>query len=167
MALKKWWILLLPVLLAGCAAEPVFEQVQDVYAGTVPVPAEILMMLPEEASVRTGVQGDAGQLYFCDGYTLTTQTLEGGDLDRSLRTMTGYGAEDLTVLETDREGFRCVTCAWTSAGEGGDQVGRLVLLDDGAYHYVVTVMAPADRAGDLRDTWDSLLNRVTLSYTGS
>lgn len=166
--MKKWWIfLLLPVLLTGCAAEPVFEQVQDVYAGTDPIPAEILMVLPEEASVRTGVQGDAGQLYFCDGYTLTTQTLAGGDLGRSLREMTGYGPEDLTVLETDRGGVRCVTCAWTSAGEGGDQVGRLVLLDDRTYHYVVTVMAPADRAGDLRDTWDSLLNQVTLTHTGS
>lgn len=160
-------ILLLSTLLAGCAAEPVFEQVEDVYAGTVPDPAELAVMLPEEASLLAGQTEAAGQLYFCDGYTLTTQILSGGDLDRSLRTLTGYGADSLTLLQTVRDGCACVTCAWTSAGEGGDQVGRLLLLDDGTYHYAVTVMAPAEQAGSLSETWDALLGSITLSYTGS
>ena len=158
--------LLLPVLLLGCAAEPVFEQVEDVYGGTLPQAAQLEVMLPEEAAVLTAADNGAGQLYFCDGYTLTVQTLAGGDLDRSLRALTGYGGESLTVLETVREGKPCFSCAWTSAGEGGDQVGRLVLLDDGAYHYAVTVMAPAEQAGTLSDTWDLILNRVILTNTG-
>lgn len=164
---KLFVILLLPALLLGCAGSPVFELVEDVYAGTEPAPGELMVILPEEASVLTGLSDGTGQLYFCDGYTLTTQILNGGDLDRSLRELTGYSRGSLTVLETDREGLRCVTCAWSSAGEEGDQVGRLVLLDDGAYHYAVTVMAPAERVGDLTDTWDGILNRVSLSNTGS
>lgn len=168
MALKKFLVyLLLGVMLAGCAAEPVFEQVEDVYAGTVPAPAELVVLLPEEASLLASQTDGTGALYFCDGYTVTVQTLDGGDLDRSLRTLTGYGEDGLSVLETVRDGLNCFTCAWTSAGEGGDQVGRLILLDDGAYHYALTVMAPAELAGDLSETWDNILNRVSLSYTGS
>lgn len=166
--MKKYFVcLLLAVLLAGCAAEPVFEQVEDVYGGTLPDAGELTVMLPEEAAVLTAAGDGSGQLYFCDGYTLTVQTLTGGDLDRSLRMLTGYGRNSLTVLETLRDGVPCFSCAWTSAGEGGDQVGRLVLLDDGAYHYAVTVMADAARAGSLSETWDSILNRVILPNTGS
>lgn len=160
-------LLVLPALLAGCDASPVFEQMEDVYAGAVSAPAELVVMLPEEASVMTAAGDGQAQLYFCDGYTLTVQTLSGGDLDRSLRDMTGYGRESLSVVETQRQGLRQIDCAWACAGEGGDQVGRLVLLDDGYYHYVVTVMAPAEQAGALAATWDTLLNRVSLAYTGS
>ncbi len=164
---KLFVILLLPVLLLGCGAEPVFEQVEDVYGEALPPAARLEVLLPEEASVLTGSSDGTGQIYFCDGYTLTTQILNGGDLDRSLRALTGYGCDSLTVLETVRQGNPCFSCAWTSAGEGGDQVGRLVLLDDGAYHYAVTVMAPAGQAGDLSEIWDGILSRITLANTDS
>lgn len=162
---KSLCVLLLCGLLAGCTAEPVFEEVRDSYSGKLPQPAELHVVLPEDASVLTQQGSQDGQLYFCDGYTLTTQTLSGGDLERSLRLMTGYGSEELTLMETDRDGIRCVTCAWTSAGEDGDQVGRLLLLDDGAYHYVVTVMADADRAGSLREEWAQVFEQVSLWNT--
>lgn len=158
--------LLMSVLLLGCSAEPVFEPVEDVYGGTLREPGTLQVMVPEKAAMLTSV-GDSGQLYFCDGYTLTVQTLSGGDLDRSFRSVTGYGKDVLTVLETLRQGVPCYSCAWTSTGETGDQVGRMVLLDDGVYHYTVTVMADADRAGELSEVWDQILNRVTLSNTGS
>lgn len=161
------WILLLPLVLAGCSSEPTFEQVTDVYAGTQPEPAQLTVILPEEASLLTGQTEGAGALYFCDGYTLTVQTLSGGDMERSLREITGYDADSLSFVETQRQGLRCISCAWTCAGEGGDQVGRLVLLDDGYYHYAVTVMAPAEEAGALASTWDALLNRVSLGNIGS
>lgn len=164
---KLLLFLMMSVLLLGCSAEPVFEQVEDVYGGTLREPGALQVMVPEKASVLTAAGDSTGQLYFCDGYTLTVQTLSGGDLDRSFRSVTGYGKDALTVLETLRQGVPCYSCAWTSAGEAGDQVGHMVLLDDGAYHYAVTVMADADRAGELSETWDQILNRVTLSNTGS
>ena len=157
--------LLLGFLLAGCAASPVFEPVEDVYGGTEPAPCELRVSLPEDAAVLTAAEDGRNALYFCDGYTVTTQVLDGGDLDRSLRSLTGYGSAELTVLETLRDGFRCVNCVWTSAGEGGDQVGRLVLLDDGAYHYAVTAMAPAEKAGELTRVWEELLSGVSLLNT--
>lgn len=168
MKLKKLAVMaLLSCFLFGCAAEPVFEPVTDVYAGTDPDPATVQVVVPEHAAVLTAAGENAAQLYFCDAYTLSVQTLSGGDLDRSLRNLTGYGRDRLTVLETLRKGINCYTCAWSSAGETGEQVGRLVLLDDGAYHYAVTVMAPAEQAGELAEEWDYILSKVTLSDTGS
>lgn len=162
---KLFAIMLMPVLLLGCTAEPVMEQVEDVYAPLQPEPAQLRVNIPDNASVLTAAGVGAETLYFCDGYTLTVQTLTGGDLNRSLQLLTGYQRDSLTVLQTLRNGSACYSCAWTSAGEGGDQVGRLVLLDDGAYHYAVTVMAPAETAGDLAQIWDAVLNEVTLGNT--
>ena len=168
MALKKLAMMaLLAVSLLGCAAEPVFEPVTDVYAGTEPAAGTVQVMVPEQAAMMAAAGENTAQLYFCDGYTLSVQTLDGGDLDRSLRSLTGYGRDRLTVLETLRGGITCYSCAWSSAGESGEQVGRLVLLDDGVYHYAVTVMAAAEDAGSLAEEWDYILNQVTLSDTGS
>lgn len=168
MELKKLFvILLLPVLLLGCGVEPVFEEVEDMYEKTVFPTSTLDVMIPEKATVLTAAADSSDQLYFCDGYTMTVQTLAGGNLDRTLRALTGYGRDSLTLLETLRGEVPCYSCAWISAGEDGDQVGRLVLLDDGAFHYAVTVMASADRAGDLAEEWDQILNRVSLTDTGT
>ena len=163
--MKKLWMILVPVLLLGCAAEPVFEKVEDVYGDALPAVAQVQVLMPETASVMATAGDGSGQIYFCDGYTLTVQTLAGGDMDRSIRSLTGYGRDGLTVMETLRDGIPCFTCAWTSAGEHGDQVGRLVLLDDGVWHYAVTVMADAGRAGELTEEWDQILSSVTLQRT--
>lgn len=160
-------MLLLPVLLLGCSAEPVFEQVDAVYEITASTPRSIEVMIPEKATVLTSAGEGSGRLYFCDGYTMTVQTLVGGDMDRTFRTLTGYGRDSLTVLETLRGDSLCYSCAWISAGENGDQVGRMVVLDDGVYHYAVTVMASADRAGALSEEWDRILNGVSLSDTAA
>lgn len=166
--MKKCWLLFLAVvMISGCADQEVFEQVEDVYQVMAPQAAVLYVQLPEEAAVTAMGSGQENAIYFCDGYTLTVQTLAGGDLDRTLRQVTGYAAERLTLLQTGTGETERYECAWTSAGEGGDQVGRLVLLDDGANHYAVTVMAPAETAGELSLTWDTVLDSVTLGDTGT
>lgn len=155
-------LLLLLLMLAGCAEQTVYESVLDVYSVAERKPGEIRMSLPEEASVLTSSADGSRAIYFCDGYTLTVQTLSGGDLERTLRETTGYGENALTLLTTQRNGMRCITCAWSSAGETGDEVGRMLLLDDGQYHYVVTVMAAADKAGELAPEWERIMESITL-----
>lgn len=159
--------ILLAGLLSGCAPAPVFEPVTDVYAVWEQEPGEVRIQVPEGASLLASAEADDGRLYFCDGYTLAVQTLTGGDLNRSFRELTGFSRERLTVLETQRDGLACYCCAWTGAGEDGQQVSRMVLLDDGLHHYAVTVTAPADRAGDLSEEWGAILNGVTVTDTGS
>lgn len=165
--MKTVCILLVAVLmLGGCAAQPVFETVSDQMA--VPVMAEMRQLqiaLPKEATAPTLKNEENGALYLCDGYTLSIQTMEAGDLDATMRSLTGFSRDQLTVMETAKHGIRRYDCVWSAAGEGGDHVARAVILDDGSYHYAVTVMADYASAGDLTATWKSILDSVSFSDT--
>ena len=46
------------------------------------------------------------------------------------------------------------------------QVGNAVILDDGNFHYAVSVMADADQAAKLEDTWQHILDSVCALSTG-
>lgn len=163
--MKKLILVLgLAAILSGCAAQQTFETVQDVYAAPAAL-HQLRLTLPDEAALFVMEDGSGSCFYECDGYTLTTQTLAGGELDQTLRLLTGYGADGLTVITTSRDGLRRYDGVWTAAGEGGDQVGRFTVLDDGTNHYAVTVMAEANAAGDLDDTWDALLGSACLVST--
>ncbi len=159
--MKKLWILLiLCVLLCGCAAAPTFETVDDVYTPSAgPQALEMELDLPKNAAMLTS---NGENLYFCSGYELMTQTLPSGDLEKTLKSITGYDRDHLTLLETSRDGMPCYTCAWTSLGESGNRVGRAVILDDGHYHYCLSVMADAEVAGQVQAQWQEVLASVQL-----
>lgn len=159
------WMLPALLLVSGCAGQEVFEQVEDDYAVLAPAPESILVELPPEAAVTAMGSDRDHAIYFCDGYTLTVQTLAGGDMGRSIEELTGFSPEQITLLQTGDGSVRRYTGTWTCAGEAGDQVGRFVLLDDGDYHYAVTVMAPAECIGELQLAWDSVLRSVNLGST--
>jgi hypothetical protein len=160
--LKKVSILLaLLLLLTGCGGNEVFERVEDVYAPVAETPKKLALSLPKDAAVAT-VSVSSGTLYLCDGYTVAVETLSGGDLNRTFKTITGFSSDRLTVMAREKDGITAYRCVWTSAGEGGDQVGRSLILDDGAFHYAVTVMASASDATALQDAWQSLFQSVTL-----
>ena len=162
--MRKLCILLVSiVLLAGCAAKPVFEQVGDVYnPSQMSEPKRIRINLPADASSQV-LSGDTGIMYFCDGYEIMIQTLPSGNLDGTLKSITGYERESLSVLQTRTGELKRYECAWTAAGEGGDWVCRMVVLDDGSYHYSVAVMADAMDAGALQESWQELLGSIVLS----
>ena len=157
------FVVILCLLLSGCAASPVFEEVADVFdENQIPEPRNTQVSLPENVAVQT-VSSDNGTLYLCDGYEVTQQVLKGGDLNGTFLELTGYGEERLTVMKTDIiEGSR-YNCVWSSAGESGDAVGRAVILDDGCYHYCLTVMAPAETAGRMQAVWNQILNSYSFS----
>lgn len=166
--MKKIWILLLLalLLLSGCGAQETFEIVSDVYD----VPASAMgytlqLQLPQEAVLET-MESEAGALYLCDGYTLTVQALEGGDLDRTLQAVTGFEKDALTLMQTKQGDFKRYECAWSAAGEGTQQVCRTLILDDGNTHHAVTVMADYQMAGDLTAQWQHLLSSAQLVSTG-
>lgn len=161
---KCWLVLVMAVFLSGCGSEDTFETISDAYNTPVISQAQQLAItLPKEVAVPTMESTDGGKIYLCDGYTMTVQTLAGGDLDRTLREITGFGREQLTVMETQMDGVDRYACVWSAAGEGGDQVGRGVILDDGSFHYAVTVMAASSSAGDLTEVWQGILDSVKLS----
>jgi len=156
-------ILGLALALTGCADQAVYETVADVVMEPVMAQAQALHLdLPREAALQTMEDGKGQALYFCDGYTLAVQTLEAGDLEKTIRTVTGFEKDQLQLLQTDAPWGKRYDCIWTCAGEGEDQVGRLALLDDGAYHYVLTAMAGASKMDAVGDSWDALFRSAEL-----
>ena len=155
-------LLLVALILGGCAAEDTFETLADEwYQGEAAPMAEVLLELPEEA-VTPVSESESGTLYQCDGYELLLQTLEAGDLDATLRQITGRGREELTVMETRFRDGKRYDLVWSCLGETGDQIGRACILDDGNYHYVLTVLADARRAGEFEAVWEELFSSYSL-----
>ena len=151
-------LVMLMGLLTGCGGEETLETVSDELV--VPVmaqPGEILVDLPGEAAMPVS-ESDSGRLYLCQDYEIALQTLSSGDLDATLQSVTGYGKEDLTILETLRSGLPCYEFTWTCAGENGDRIGQGILMDDGNYHYVVAVMGGEHAAGEMTDVWQNVLD---------
>ncbi len=161
---KVWCVLAFALLLSGCAGEKSLETVTDIYEAPVMAQMkEVCITLPPNAAVETLDNGTDGKIYLCDGYTVTVQILPGGDTEKTFREVTGFSRDQLTVMQRETEHCKRYDCVWSAAGEAEDSVARAVILDDGSFHYAVTVSAPFSAAGDLSQTWQSILSSVTLS----
>ena len=149
------------LLLFGCSAQQTMETVEDVYA-SLPEPArrDMSISLPTDASL--GLVNGSKKLYFCDGYEIMVDVLPAGDLNATLLDVTGYPRKALTVMETAVSDLDRYECVWSAAGEGGDVVGRAVILDDGNYHYCLCVIGSADDTGSLQQTWSELLTSFSV-----
>lgn len=163
--MKKFCVLLvLLVFLTGCGAQTTFETVGDDYVQSVAATMQQLQLeLPEDASVMTLENHGVGKLYLCDGYVITVQTLDAGDLEKTLKTATGFTSDRLQLLQTDAGEVDRYECVWVAAGESGSQMCRGCILDDGSYHYVVTVMSDAEMSGKLTEQWNRIMSSVSLS----
>lgn len=162
---KLCWLLLPVLLLCGCSTEQALETVTDELLLNVMAPQkELSVKLPANAAKSVLAAEDGSELYFCEDYVLTLQTVPGGDLNRTTRNLCGYDRNRLMVMETGRHGVKRYDWTWTSAGEGGVQVGRAAVLDDGDYHYCVTVMADEAGSGRLDPQWDALFASLGLKY---
>lgn len=162
--MKKICVLLtIALLLCGCGAEETFETVADEMVQEVLAqPREITLTLPEE-TLLPAMESDGRTLYLCSGYDVAVQTLDGGDLDATVRQVSGFGSEELTILETLAGECRCYEFVWTAATDLGEQVGRAMILDDGSYHYTVTATAPAQKAEEYQEIWNGMFETVCLS----
>ena len=162
--MKKWLlILMLMGLLSGCADPEAYETVSDTLETATPAkPMQMILDMPQEAAQPTLQKESTEKLYHCDGYTLSLQSLAGGDLERTLKTVTGRGREELTVMQTLADFGSRYDCVWTAAGETGMQLGRACILEDGSYHYVLSVMAPEEETGRLQETWQNLFATCRL-----
>lgn len=162
--MKKCWVLVLfAVLLTGCSAAETFETVDDELLQQVLAPVgELTMAFPEDAALEVMENGE-GTLYLCRDYTMTVQTLPSGDLKETVRSISGFDPDDLTIMQTTAENVKRYDWVWTAVGEGGDQICRAAVLDDGNYHYCVTAMAQAQTAGTLGEEWSAIFASLALS----
>lgn len=157
--MKRWMALLaLALALGGCGSSEVMETVGDEYVvAAMAAPRQIQVQLPGEAALPA-MENDSARLYLCRDYEIALQTLTGGDLDETLRSVTGYGKEQLTMVETVRSDMPCYEFAWSCAGETGQQVGRGILMDDGCYHYVMTALRDAEGPEDTQILWNEVFS---------
>ena len=161
--MKKLLLMLCAMLfLSGCAAQT-FEKVEDLNdVQAMAQPATLLVDLPEEAAAPA-MQGSSGTLYFCGDYDIMVEVMPSGNLSSTLQTLTGFQREELELMQTDRCGVDCYEGVWSAAGEAGDHVGRVLVLDDGSFHYCVSIMAMAEDAGDCVEQWNEILESVALA----
>lgn len=159
-------VCLLMAMLVGCRSGVDLETVTDIYEEP-PVKAagEILLELPEDASMKVFGSSDSGKVYLCDGYQIVLQTLEAGDLDRTLREISGYTREALTVIKTAQQNMDRYDFVWSAAGEGEMQLMKAAILDDGAYHYAVTAMTDHGNAENLQDVWKTIFQSFSVINT--
>ena len=159
---KVFVVCLLVCLLLGCTS-PSYETVMD----TMPLilhnaPKEIKLQLPPGTVQPVFENKNTDKLYFCDGYEMILRTVEGGDLQKTVKDISGYDIDDLTVVETKQQELKRYEFVWTAAGENGDRVGRTAVLDDGIYHYTLSLVADAQLAGQLRQTWEDIISTFAV-----
>lgn len=161
--MKKLWILIFAVLmLTGCGSAQTFDTVTDVYSPEPPAQQRsVSLTLPKDAAAQV-ISGDNGTIYLCDGYEVIRQVLPSGDLSATVMELTGYEKDALSVIETRSNDVARYECVWTAAGEAGDVVARATILDDGQYHYCLTVMASAADAGKYQSVWQQIFASYSL-----
>lgn len=163
---KMLGILALMVLLAGCSQpetlETVTDQVEQPERGT---KMHAMFQMPPDAVQDTMTDAENGKVYICTDYVLTANTTESGDLNQTVLETTGYTTEQLYMIETMQGDAKRYSLVWTSASETGQQVGRCVILDDGSYHYVLSAMADAEKAGELsQEQWLDIFSSFQLLH---
>lgn len=143
--MKRWLCCLLPVLLlCGCGAEETLETVADEWmVPAMAQPREVTLRLPEDLTMPVLEEADR-KMYLGEDYEILVETMASGDLDATLRSLTGYSADRLTVIRTRQNDADRYDFVWTAAGEQGERLGRGAILDDGDYHYCLSVLRDAD-----------------------
>lgn len=149
-------ILLVMLMLTGCGARETFETVADVYSPADPAEHRAVTLTLPEGTTASSMEHESGEYYLCGDFEFGIETMDAGDLAQTVAAVCGYALEDVTVIQTQTEEFDRYDFVWCAVGEGGDQIGRAVILDDGSYHYVLTALTDAANAGDLRDSWNEM-----------
>lgn len=153
------WMVLLAGLLCGCRAEETMETVNDEWIVPVMVqPREISVRLPDQILAPV-MEQDGRRLYMGQSYEIMLETFDSGDLDNTIRILSGYEKDQLTVLETRRDDADRYDFVWTTTGEKGDRLGRAVILDDGNYHYCMSALRDA---GDTPIVWRDVFESFCL-----
>lgn len=163
--MKKLWVIpVIVLLLAGCGGGKSLETVTDVPDAQVMATVQrIEVQLPAELSAPALQGDDTGTLYLCDDYSVTVHTVEAGDLERTIRDATGMNKDDLQILQTRQGDVKRYQWVWSTGGESGVQIGRGCVLDDGAYHYILTAMADEELAGKVQPAWKEIFASFRLA----
>lgn len=159
---KACMFFLVMVLLSGCGKGK--YEVRQAPCGTeveTPAPGVITICVTDEMSTPVMNTQEGDRLYIADNYEVSLQTLAGCSVEETLKNCTGFDRSKLMVIETQKDGMKRYDCAWSAVGEGTQFVGRTTILDDGDFHYVLTVTG--DDGETVADAWQQLADSFTVS----
>ena len=156
-------VVLAVLFLTGCGEQQILETVSDVQPETTEaVMQHIVVQLPPELSVPALQDEKTGDLYLCDDYSVMVQTVEAGDLAETIRNVTGINKDELQIMKSKQGSATRYQWVWAANGENGIQVGRGCIMDDGAYHYVITAMTDEINAKKVQPAWNELFASFRL-----
>jgi len=161
--MKIVMLMLVAVLLAGCGKTEVYETVHDEMAQSVSAqPREIVFDLAQEP-VMPAMESDSGTLYLCGDFDVVVHTCQSGDLNSTVREVSGFLPEELTVLQTEKGEVARYEFVWTSATDLGQQIGRATILDDGNYHYILSATVDAELIEEYQEIWNGIFESFQLA----
>ena len=153
---------MLALLLSGCGSEETLETVSDEIVPVLAPPREISVRLPDNA-VTPVLESDTEQVYLSEDYEIILETRSSGDLNSTITALTGFSPEQLTVMHTSPDGIERYEFVWVCAGEAGDRLGRAVVLDDGCYHYCMTVLRDGENPKMSQIVWNDVFSSFSLA----
>lgn len=152
--MRKVCLALVFLMLSGCAA-PVWETVED-KVPVLPVASWLENAYTVQCGVPSGVelleQREDWQVYgTADGeLEVETRTFLASSLNSAVKTLSGYQADELTILRTSRFGLPEYQFAWVSQTEQGSRLYRADLVLDDTACYAVVCSRP-EAAGNRHD----------------
>lgn len=156
-------LILLLTLLTSCTKAEVYETVNDEAAQSVSAqPREIYFDLAQEP-VLPAMESDSGTLYLCGDFDVVVHTCQGGDLQNTVREVSGFLPEELTLIQTGTGDVDRYEFVWTSAVDSGQQIGRATILDDGNYHYILSATVDAELIEEYQEIWNGIFESFQLS----
>ena len=148
------------VLLTGCRSEQTLETVADEWVAPVMAsPRSVWAELPDDALAPV-LEGDGQQVYFSEDYEIYLENRSSGDLEQTIRYLSGFDRDSLTVMKTRQGICDRYEFVWTCAGEEGQRLGRAVILDDGNYHYCMSALW--DAGADSNVSWEQVFGSFAL-----
>lgn len=163
----KKWMIAFAVLLAGCSAQPVYETIGNACEGVSDSePMTIQMWLPQEAALEAS-SPDGESRYTWGDWEIWTQVCSGGDLEETLKTMSGMDRQYLTVMSRKMGEYTCHETVWSATREDGAMLCRGAVVDDGIHHYCIGLMAAEEESAEAKEVFDQILESVSLIGTES
>lgn len=164
---KALWFALALCCLTGCS-HPAWETVEDpaeavssvhwideAYRVEISLPEGIEPVFEEKAQTLYSSQhGD---------FEIQTRTYLASSPDEAIQSLTGYEAQALTVLQTQRSGMPEYRFAWIAQGEQGSRVCRADLVMNGTECYAVVCSTNEDAGNAYQDQMRYVFSTFGLS----
>lgn len=154
------------VLLCGCQKTQItWETVDDTLLTEYPTQDAaytVLFDVPADAVLAEDVQDREVYRQKDGAYEIVSQTLGTCDLDRVVKTLSGYSADEVDILHTTRCGMEECQFVWCSADEDGTKICRADAVFDAPYCYCLTFSAKEDTSCDYITTQQQVFSSMSL-----